>query len=51
MRMIGKFCPEGPGGSHCTCCGQAPGKRAAKRRTVKRAERQAWKRDLTRGMV
>lgn len=45
--MIGKICPEGKGGRDCTCCGQAPGKaRKAKRRAIKRAERQAWKKEI-----
>jgi hypothetical protein len=45
MRMIGKMCPEGPGGRDCACCGQAPGRpRRVARRAVKRGERNAWKR-------
>lgn len=41
-RMIGRKCPNGPGGRDCVCCGQAPGKeRKAARRTMKRRERQA----------
>ncbi|MFD4912821.1 hypothetical protein ACFWNR_06315 [Streptomyces virginiae] len=44
-RMIGRFCPAGPGGRDCTCCGQAPGKdRKTARRRAKRSERQDWKR-------
>jgi hypothetical protein len=46
MKMIGNFCPEGPGGKHCTCCGQAPGKRKVKQRAMKRRERQQWKREV-----
>jgi hypothetical protein len=43
-RMIGRKCPDGPGGRDCSCCGQTPGKsRKAKRRSVKRSERQEWK--------
>lgn len=43
-KMIGKGCPEGPGGRNCFCCGQAPGKaRKAARRAAKRSERRAWK--------
>ncbi|MEU9615911.1 hypothetical protein AB0K87_01790 [Streptomyces sp. NPDC053705] len=46
-RMIGRTCPDGPGGRDCHCCGQAPGKtRKASRRQVKRSERNAWKRNL-----
>lgn len=45
-RMIGRSCPVGPGGRDCVCCGQAPGSSRAKaRRTVKRRERQSWKRE------
>lgn len=46
MKMLGKFCPTGPGGRDCACCGDAPGKRAKSRRTQKRRERQAWKKAL-----
>jgi hypothetical protein len=43
-KMIGKGCPDGPGGRNCCCCGQAPGKaRKAARRTAKRTERRNWK--------
>ncbi|QKW31430.1 hypothetical protein HUT11_35290 (plasmid) [Streptomyces seoulensis] len=46
-RMIGRNCPDGPGGRDCTCCGQDPGRgRKTARRRVKRSERQAWKRAL-----
>ncbi len=48
-KMIGKFCPDGPGGRDCFCCGQAPGesrkraKRAKKRGKMKNAWRkEAW---------
>lgn len=45
--MIGKKCPQGPGGRDCTCCGQAPGiARKLERRRQKRRERQSWKRDI-----
>jgi hypothetical protein len=44
-RMIGRNCPDGPGGRDCHCCGQAPGRdRKTARRRVKRSERQRWKR-------
>lgn len=47
QKMIGRRCPEGPGGRDCACCGQAPGKgRTLARRTRKRSERAAWKRAL-----
>jgi hypothetical protein len=46
-KMIGRSCPEGPGGRDCACCGQAPGKaRKNARRTLKRSERNAWKREV-----
>ncbi len=46
-RMIGRSCPTGPGGRDCVCCGQAPGKdRKRAKRSVKRSERNAWKRGL-----
>ncbi|WP_179894212.1 hypothetical protein [Streptomyces sp. or20] len=46
-RMIGKSCPDGPGGRSCHCCGQAPGKaRKAARRQAKRSERNTLKRTL-----
>lgn len=49
-RMIGRKCPNGPGGRDCTCCGQAPGKeRKTVRRTVKRRERQAVQRMIRDG--
>jgi len=39
-RMLGKRCPDGPGGRDCPCCGQPPGStRKAARRRVKRSER------------
>lgn len=45
--MIGRRCPEGPGGRDCACCGQAPGKsRKAARRVRKHSEHAAWKRSL-----
>lgn len=45
-KMIGKKCPDGPGGRDCVCCGQAPGKARTKaRRTAKRSERAAWKQE------
>ena len=44
-RMIGRHCPDGPGGIKCECCRQhTPRARAAARRRVKRSERQRWKR-------
>lgn len=48
--MIGRTCPVGPGGRDCACCGEAPGKpRTAQRRTVKRREKQNWKRSVRQG--
>lgn len=45
-RMIGKNCPDGPGGRDCRCCGQPPGKqRTTARRQAKRRDRQRWKRE------
>lgn len=45
-RMIGRKCPDGPGGRDCNCCGQPPGQqRKTARRRTKRSERQQWKRD------
>lgn len=49
-KMIGRACPEGPGGRDCVCCGQAPGKaRKGARRTAKRSERAAWKQEVRHG--
>lgn len=46
-KMIGRHCPDGPGGRDCHCCGQAPGKtRKNARRRTKRSERHAWKQNL-----
>lgn len=46
-RMIGKTCPEGPGGRDCSCCGQAPGAaRKQARRNNKRAKRQLVARQI-----
>ena len=51
-RMIGRTCPEGPGGRDCACCGESPGKpRREQRRYVKRAERAAWKRDMLKTLM
>lgn len=48
-KMIGRGCPEGPGGRDCPCCGQAPGKaRKTFKRAAKRSERQAWKAEVGR---
>jgi len=45
--MPGKFCPDGPGGRDCPCCGQAPGKdRRIKRRSVKRSDRGKWRKSI-----
>lgn len=45
--MIGKYCPNGPGGRDCTCCGQAPGRaRKVAKRARKHSEKAAWKRSL-----
>lgn len=42
-RMIGRSCPDGPGGRDCSCCGDAPGKpRKVAKRNKKRGERQEW---------
>jgi hypothetical protein len=47
-RMIGKSCPSGPGGRDCICCGDSPGKaRTIARRSAKRVERNAWKREVS----
>lgn len=46
-RMVGRKCPNGPGGRDCVCCGQAPGKsRKIEKRRVKRSERNSWRRSL-----
>jgi hypothetical protein len=46
-KMIGRKCPDGPGGRDCPCCGQAPGKeRKVAKRNAKRAERNAWRREV-----
>lgn len=46
-KMVGRDCPEGPGGRDCYCCGQAPGKaRKVARRSAKRAERNSWKAEI-----
>lgn len=43
-RMIGRTCPDGPGGRDCYCCGDAPGlPRKRNKRSKKRGERQEWK--------
>jgi hypothetical protein len=48
-RMIGRTCPDGPGGRDCHCCGQPPGPgRKTARRRAKRSERQQWKREARR---
>jgi len=45
-KLIGKKCPEGPGGRDCACCGQPPGAQRKKaRRAMKRRERFEWLRD------
>jgi hypothetical protein len=46
--MIGKFCPDGPGGRDCYCCGQPPGgKRKKARRSVKRGKKNnAWRKEV-----
>ena len=46
MKMLGKFCPYGPSGRSCVCCGDAPGKRDPARRNVKRSERQKWRKEV-----
>ena len=38
---------QGPGGRYCLCCDEAPRHTARARRTIKRSERNAWKRDTT----
>lgn len=46
-KMIGRNCPEGPGGQDCNCCGQAPGRtRKVYKRAAKRAERASWKQEV-----
>lgn len=46
-KMIGRKCPEGPGGRDCNCCGQAPGRsRKVYKRAAKRAERASWKQEV-----
>jgi hypothetical protein len=47
-KMIGKFCPDGPGGRDCYCCGQAPGKsRKLARRAKKRGKKNnVWRREF-----
>lgn len=46
-KMIGRGCPEGPGGRDCPCCGQPPGKaRKIHKRAAKRSERNAWRREV-----
>lgn len=46
-KMIGRTCPEGPGGRDCPCCGQAPGsKRKVMKRRAKRSERAAWRSEV-----
>ena len=48
--MIGARAPMGPGGRRCVCCAPPPGPpRVAVRRTMKRAERNAWKRAVAKG--
>lgn len=48
--MVGSHAPYGPGGRNCTCCGDRPGKdRIVRRRTLKRSEKQQWRRELRRG--
>lgn len=43
-KMIGRQCPDGPGGRDCPCCGQAPGRSRKKvKRAKKRSERQKWR--------
>ena len=46
--MIGKFCPDGPGGRDCYCCGQPPGaKRKVARRNKKRGKKNnAWRKEV-----
>lgn len=47
MKMLGPMCHEGPGGRDCACCNEAPGRgRRAKRRYVKRAERQKVRKEI-----
>lgn len=45
--MIGKFCPDGPGGRDCSCCGQPPGiKRTRAKRAKKRGKKNnAWRKE------
>lgn len=37
----------GPGGRYCACCDHAPRMNKTVRRHVKRAERNAWRREIT----
>lgn len=37
---------DGPGGSKCPCCGDAPKHNKRNRRTMRRIEKQNWKREL-----
>ena len=47
-RMIGRACPEGPGGRDCYCCGQPPGKnRKTTKRRLKRSEKHALRASLS----
>lgn len=46
-KMIGRHCPDGPGGRDCYCCGQPPGKgRKVKRRSMKRGERNKMRQEM-----
>lgn len=49
-RMIGRHCPDGPGGRDCHCCGQTPGRdrKNAPRRRIKRSERHSWQQQARR---
>ena len=48
-KMIGDCVPVGPGGRNCSCCGDAPRRRPSRKRSIKRAEKQAFRRELARG--
>lgn len=47
--MLGHTQPVGPGGRNCSCCYPPPGKARKKdKRTAKRKERQAWRKEENR---
>ena len=46
-KMLGRKSDNGVGGWRCPCCSDAPKHRDRNRRTIKRRERQAFRRDLS----